>query len=75
VGASIRTLILIAATVFLFGCGSQQNVESANIPKTEWKVEQSEINAASAPPAAGPKVPVEGAGADGTLPEDRMPAN
>ena len=75
-----RTLIasLVLALVFcLSGCGSSENAGSGNTPAAPVSQDATPDAPASGPVSpnggpAGPVVPVEGGGADGMLPEDRL---
>ena len=75
-----RTLIasLGLALVFcLSGCGSSENLGSGNTPAAPVSQDATPDAPASGPVSpnggpAGPVVPVEGGGADGMLPEDRL---
>jgi hypothetical protein len=78
----MRNLSLIAslglAIVFcLIGCGSSENAVNNNAPAAPVSQEATPDATASGPVSpnggpAGPVVPVEGGGADGMLPEDRL---
>ena len=64
----------LVLVICLSGCGSSENAGSGNAPVSQDATPDAPASGPVSPNGgpAGPVVPVEGGGADGMLPEDRL---
>jgi hypothetical protein len=71
-GSVIRVALALAVVSFAVGCGSSEPEQAPAAPQVTAPASGEQAPGPSTAPAAPPKGAPEGAGADGTLPEDRL---